>query len=95
MKTAPYRVDVHHHLVPPEYVEALGKMGVTDSLGRAFPAWSAQRSIDVMEANGIKAAVTGLSSPGVYFGDVDRAAGLARLCNEVSAILWAGRSPPF
>ncbi len=25
MKTAPYRVDVHHHLVPPEYVEAPGR----------------------------------------------------------------------
>ena len=95
MKTTPYRIDVHHHLVPPEYVAALEKMGVTDSLGRAFPAWSARGSLDVMDANGIKAAVTGLSSPGVYFGDADRAAGLARLCNEASARLVADRPGRF
>jgi len=37
--TAPHRIDVHHHILPPEYVSALAGIGITGS-GIPFPAWS-------------------------------------------------------
>ena len=87
MKTFSYRIDVHHHIVPAEYITGLGEIGITNALGRSFPEWSAKISLDVMDANGIKAAITSLSSPGVFFGDVQHAIKLARMCNEISAKL--------
>lgn len=87
MKTLPYRIDVHHHIVPTDYIAGLEKIGITNSLGKAFPDWSVQKSLDVMDANGIKMAVVSLSSHGVFFGNVQHATGLARMCNEISAKL--------
>ena len=31
------RIDVHHHVVPPEYVKALANLGITESAGIPFP----------------------------------------------------------
>lgn len=87
MQNAPYRIDVHHHIVPVDYIAGLEKIGITNSLGKAFPEWSAKTSLDLMDANGIKAAVVSLSAPGVFFGNAGHAAGLARMCNEISAKL--------
>ena len=61
----------------------------------AFPEWSAQISLDLMDANGIKAAVTSLSSPGVFFGNAQHAAMLARMCNEISAKLISDHPDRF
>lgn len=85
MNEKPFRIDVHHHAVPAEYTRALKKIGIDDALGRPFPEWSAEQSLAVMDANGIAAAVTSVSSPGVYFGDRATAHDTARLCNDVSA----------
>jgi len=87
MNTGLNSVDVHHHIIPSEYTEELKKIGLNESLGRSFPSWSADKSLEVMEANGIQTAITSLSSPGVYFGDIAFAKNLARTCNEVSARL--------
>ncbi len=85
MNKNPFRIDVHHHAVPREYTKALEKIGIHDALGRPFPEWSAKKSLEVMDANGIAAAVASISSPGVYFGDRSAARDIARLCNELSA----------
>jgi len=95
LQNAPYRIDVHHHIVPVDYIKGLESIGITNALGRAFPEWSAKTSLDLMDANGIKAAVTSLSSPGVFFGNVQHAAGLARMCNEISARLVSDHPDRF
>jgi 6-methylsalicylate decarboxylase len=87
MTEQPFRIDVHNHIIPSEYLRELAGIGITDSLGRAFPEWSAEKTLAVMDANGIRTAVTSVSSPGVYFGDTSFARKAARLCNEVSAKL--------
>lgn len=79
------RIDVHHHILPPEYLSALEGIGVTASAGVPFPAWSPQDSLDLMDRHGIAAAVVSISAPGVYFGDRGFARGLARRCNEYAA----------
>jgi predicted TIM-barrel fold metal-dependent hydrolase len=89
------RIDVHHHIVPPEYVKALAKLGITESAGIPFPEWSAETALDVMDRQGIKAAITSISYPGVYFGNLAFARDLARRCNEISARLISDHSQQF
>lgn len=84
---APGTIDVHHHIIPPVYMTYLAKIGITTTNDAPFPRWNAQQSIDAMDRNGIKAAVTSISSPGVYFGDKAFTIDLARRCNEFSADL--------
>jgi len=89
------RIDIHHHVLPREYVAALARLGVTGGGGVAFPPWDAASTLEMMDRQGIAAAVTSISAPGVHFGD-DRAAGsLARRCNELSARLVAEHPTRF
>jgi predicted TIM-barrel fold metal-dependent hydrolase len=81
------RIDVHHHLLPPPYVSAMG-----DALRRQAPdfafvldQWSPARSIDEMNKYGVASAITSLSTPGVFSGDVPAARALARACNDYAA----------
>jgi len=83
----PDRIDVHHHILPPVYISALAKIGITSAGDVPFPNWNAQQSLDVMDRNGIATAITSISSPGVYFGDSEFSGDLAKRCNEFSANL--------
>ena len=80
-------VDVHHHILPQVYRKALEKMGITSAGGVPFPSWNAERSLVVMDSNGISTAITSISAPGVYFGNSEFSRDLARQCNEFSANL--------
>ncbi|MBT8396647.1 MAG: amidohydrolase [Gemmatimonadetes bacterium] len=79
---APSLMDVHHHMVPPAYLEALKQAGL-DTAG--FPSWTPQESIEMMDRLGIEKASLSISSPGVWFGDDAEARDLARVCNEYAA----------
>lgn len=79
------RIDVHHHVVPPAFVEAMTKQGIHQVAGAPLPKWQPLDSIKVMDDNGIQTAITSLSAPGVYFGNKTEACELARRCNEFSA----------
>lgn len=87
MATAPHRIDVHHHILPPEYLTALTSVGVTNVGRVSFPKWSVETTLPVMDRHGIATAITSISAPGVYFGDRAFARDLARRCNEISARL--------
>jgi hypothetical protein len=56
-------------MIPPEYLAGLEKAGIKTSGGIPYPRWSPQIALDVMDRNGIRAAITSVSSPGVYLGD--------------------------
>jgi len=81
------RIDVHHHTLPAEYVASLAGIGISGGGGIAFPPWSAAAALEMMDRQGIAAAVTSISSPGVHFGDAPFARDLARRCNEIAARL--------
>ena len=85
MPQKPHRIDVHHHIVPPEYLEALRGIGVEKSGGARFPDWSPETTLEVMDQNGIATAMTSISAPGIYFGDDAFTRDLARRCNEIAA----------
>ena len=81
-QVAPFRIDIHHHLYPPEYLAALGRhVKVPPVVGN----WTPQRSLDQMDSAGIRTAVLSVTAPGVWFGDAAEARGLARVCNEYGA----------
>lgn len=85
----PGRIDVHHHILPRLYTEALAKLGITGGGGVPFPAWDPASALAMMDRQGIATAVTSISAPGVHFGDANAARDLARRCNELSARLVA------
>jgi 6-methylsalicylate decarboxylase len=85
MKTNPKRIDVHHHILPPNFVSALNSLKINWTGGPEKPDWSLQLAHDTMGAMGIDAAVAS-ASPGVYWGgDTGCAVKLARETNEFLA----------
>ena len=83
----PGRIDVHHHIVPQQYVAALGSLGITEGTGIPFPAWKPQQTLKFMNRNGIAASVVSISTPGATVVDRTTSRELARLCNETMAQL--------
>lgn len=85
------RIDVHQHLVPPEYRQWLASNGIRDAGGRELPEWSAAQALDVMDAHGIATGVVSISTPGVRLpgvvSDDASAQGRARMLNEGAARL--------
>lgn len=91
-------IDVHAHLIPPFYREALVVAGRGPSISGGFPAWSPAEALAQMDENGIAAAVLSVSQPGVHFGDDRAACHLARTFNDYMARLsteHAGRFGAF
>src|ERR1700691_2261951 len=54
------RIDVHHHMLPPFYMDL--RRAVPD-VGR-MPTWSPEKSIDDMEKNGVTTAMLSLAVSG-------------------------------
>ena len=84
----PHRIDVHHHILPPGYVAAVGdaRIGPLILAGRT-PEWTPEMSVEAMDRNGIATAITSISAPGLWFGDNAESVRLARLCNEYGAAI--------
>ncbi len=82
-----FRIDVHHHIVPKEYLDALSSVGVDTSLGRDFPAWDTGMALNYMDDCGIATAMGSITDPGIYFGDIKFTRDLARRMNELFAEL--------
>ncbi len=78
---------MHHHILPPDYLAALANAGITSSGGRPIPEWDIQNTLAQMDRHAIATAITSISEPGIYFGDVKFARDMARRCNEFSAQL--------
>ena len=85
MKVNSHKIDVHHHIVPKEYLEALASVGIKNAVGEPFPQWDIENTLAFMDRQGITVAITSISAPGIFFGDSDFTQKLARQCNEISA----------
>ena len=77
---APHRIDVHHHLFPPAYRSAVGDRATNQ------PVWSPAQSIEEMDKGGIATSLLSISSPGVWFGDVQEGRRLARIVNDYGSM---------
>lgn len=82
------RTDVHQHLLPPFYRDALRTAGITEAGGRALPGWSPEQALDFMGNAGVTAAVLSVSTPGTTFlTGPAAAAALAHQINDYGAEL--------
>src|SRR5580693_2226694 len=82
--TKPYRIDVHHHLSPPTYIQASVSNNFGDGLLRG---WTVEKSLADMDQAGIAVSMLSVTQPGVNFTSGEAARKLARECNEYSAKL--------
>ncbi len=84
----PRRVDVHHHFFPPAYRTPLAEWAKREGMGGLLPVqrdWTIESDLAEMDRTGTAAAVLSISTPGVWFGDVEGARLMARQCNEYGA----------
>ena len=80
------RIDVHHHLTPPDYIAELGPKG-KNLLEVPTLGWTPAKAIDEMDEGGVATSITSITTPGLWFGDAASAQRLARGCNDYAANL--------
>ncbi|KAK7743311.1 hypothetical protein SLS62_010683 [Diatrype stigma] len=80
------RIDVHHHVVPPFFRDALEKNG-GDPSGWHIPAWDVKSDQDFSAAHGIGTCIFSLTAPGPDVVEGEAAVRLARQTNEYLASL--------
>ena len=79
---APFRVDVHHHLYPPEWMARAAR---SYTMLPVMKGWRVENSLAQMDQSGIQTSMLSVAAPGVWFGDAQEARQLARACNEYGA----------
>jgi predicted TIM-barrel fold metal-dependent hydrolase len=83
----PYRIDVHHHVLPRFYLATLERVSnITAMFGVELPEWSPEAHLDVMDKNKIAVGMASIPA-GVYYESETFARDLARRCNEFLAQL--------
>jgi predicted TIM-barrel fold metal-dependent hydrolase len=88
-------IDIHHHVLPPAFVDALARAGHPAADQARALDWSPAASLAMMDRAGIESAVVSLSLPGVSFPGAADPAALARRCNEYAARLIAAHPGRF
>jgi 6-methylsalicylate decarboxylase len=82
------KIDVHFHVIPPFYRDAVYAAGTGPAIGR-YPEWTPELAVEIMDRHGIAVAMTSVAQPGVGFLAGDAAFAMARRCNDYSAELIA------
>ena len=90
----PHRIDVHHHVSPPSWLDAVKKAQRDNP---PMVNWSPQRSLDDMDQAGIATAIVSPTTPQVNFLDHDKdaAARIARESNEYAKKLMSDHPGRF
>jgi 6-methylsalicylate decarboxylase len=88
----PHRIDVHHHISPPAWLEAVKKAKLDNP---PMANWSVQKSLDDMDKAGTATAMISPTSPQVGFLTKEEAAAVARDSNEYAKKLMADHPGRF
>ncbi len=88
----PHRIDVHHHIVPPTWFDALKKAKLDNP---PMSGWTPQRSIEDMDKAGIATSITSPTTPQVGFLPPADAARISRESNEYAKKLMADHPGRF
>jgi predicted TIM-barrel fold metal-dependent hydrolase len=76
---APFRIDVHHHISPPSWLEAVKRAKLDNP---PMANWSPEKSLDDMDKGGVATAMTSPTTPQLGFLPPAEAARIAREANE-------------
>ncbi len=93
----PHRIDTHHHPYPPAYVARTSDLlrKTTHAFFNRLTQWQPGQVIEIMDRDGIAAAVLSISAPGVWLGDVASGRALARESNDACARLQSDYTGRF
>lgn len=80
----PYRIDVHHHLLYPGYLEEVAGMRRG---GGGVLKWTPAMSIEDMDKSGIAVSMLSLIQPSASVGDAEKRRNIARKGNDYAAQL--------
>jgi predicted TIM-barrel fold metal-dependent hydrolase len=78
-QTRPQVIDVHHHIVPPVWLDAVRKFKMDNP---PLLSWSVQKTLDDMDKAGVATSITSPTTPQVSFMEPEPAASVARASNE-------------
>jgi predicted TIM-barrel fold metal-dependent hydrolase len=93
-ETANGMIDVHFHLIPQFYRDAVYEAGSGPAIAR-YPDWTPALALELMDKHDIALAITSMAQPGVGFLPGEKAAGFARRCNDAAAELIAQHPTRF
>lgn len=88
----PHRIDVHHHISPPSWIDELKKMKKDSP---PLVNWSVQKTIEDMDAGGVAVAMTSPTTPQLQGMDAATAARVAKESNEYAKKLEADHPGRF
>lgn len=80
-------IDVHHHIIPKTYRDALIEAGVDKSGGMPIKQWTPEMSIKMMDDLGIDTGIASISAPALIPLNPDKRKETARKTNEYEAQL--------
>lgn len=83
---APWRIDTHHHFLPPLFARTAAERGL---LNPALKGLDPARSLSEMDGNAVAKAILSIPSPGAGMGDAALSRAIARDANEWAAGLAA------
>ena len=83
------QTDIHCHMIPDSYLEAVKAHGMEMDEGFPIPAWNVDAHLKFMDEAGIRTSVLTMPAPQPYFGDGAESARICRRFNEEAAALKA------
>ena len=83
------QIDMHCHMIPDSYLEAIKAHGMVMDEGFPIPAWDAEEHLKFMDEAGIQTSVLTMPAPQPYFGDGAESAAVCRKFNKEAAALKA------
>jgi 6-methylsalicylate decarboxylase len=75
----PHRIDVHHHISPPTWLDAVKKAKLDNP---PIANWSVEKSLEDMDKAGIATALTSPTTPQIEFLGKEEAAAICRSSND-------------
>ena len=82
-------IDIHSHMIPESYLNAVKAHGMEMDEKYPIPSWSADEHLKFMDDAGIRTAVLTMPAPQPFFGDATESAAVCRKFNEEAAALKA------
>jgi predicted TIM-barrel fold metal-dependent hydrolase len=91
------RIDIHHHFLHQDHMaEEAQRLSMAHGLSREkLLGWTPEIALETMDRNKIDVAIGSISTPGVWYGDVEAARRLARRWNEQGAKIVQNRPDRF